>query len=788
MLITDIEGRIEYVNPKFTAVTGYSAAEVWGKKPNILKSGFHPPEFYRDLWKTISAGKEWRGEFCNKKKNGEIYWEYASISAMRDEKGQITHYVAVKEDVTERKLAVVEMEKAKEAAESANRALRKTNRELKHAMALAQELAKKADEANTAKSEFLANMSHEIRTPLNAIIGMTELVLDTTLSEEQQEYLNTVQSSSESLLNLINDILDFSKIEAGQIEIEQIRFNLVQTVEKVADIMRVRARKKHLELACFIDPEIRPWVVGDPTRIHQILLNLVGNAVKFTEHGEVTIEVRPVETSCRKQHSCLLFSVADSGVGIAKENIDKIFDKFSQEDSSITRKFGGTGLGLSISKSLVELMGGKIWVESEAGKGTKFYFTLSLPTAEPDRSQPHADLELAGDGRGVLVVDDNATSRTILQKTLAAWGFDVHLAENARRGLHLLERLKEAIQVVVLDHEMPDMDGLEAARAIRSNPVYRDLKLILLSSWGANAQEELQQLGIARAITKPVLQSRLQEILKEIIGLQPESGAEEPGPVSNTPVLPPSGRILLVDDVKENLVLAERILTRVGYDVDLAYDGHAAVEAARQVSYDLIFMDIQMPGMDGFQTTEAIRGLEEELGRERTPIIALTAHALRGYREKCLEIGMDDYLAKPIKKRLLLDMAQKWLDPRPRILVVDDSPDNRSLLLNHLAREGVYRIVSAQNGKEAVEKIDRENVSLVLMDMEMPVMSGYEASSAIRNSRYGKDLPIIALTAHQGKEEVERCLGAGCTDYLPKPVRKKQLLEVVHRYLGVRRS
>ena len=553
--------------------------------------------------------------------------------------------------------------------------LQKKNRELKVARQQLEQKARELEEASRYKSEFLANMSHEIRTPLNAIIGMTELCLETPLSSEQEEYLRVVESSSESLLAIINDILDFSKIEAGLIELEDIRFNLSDVVEQVAELLGVRAQEKRLELICYLDPALPRRVVGDPTRLQQVLLNLGGNAIKFTETGEVVIKAEATKADPKPSqsgsHVTVHFSVSDTGIGIAPEKLDKVFEKFTQEDSSTTRRFGGTGLGLSISKSLVELMGGRIWVESELGRGTTFHFELPFEESEAAAPQPRSEVtyeDLAN--ITIVVIDDNATNRTILEKTLTSWGFRCECASGGSEGLNRLRELGE-VHLVIVDHQMPEMDGVQVVRAIRKDESLRDLKVIMLSSWGGIGAAAVRELEIERSIAKPVRQSRLYDVILETLRFR--SPAESPPELSEVREVShdgPPARVLLADDNPDNLNLGQRILSKLGFAVDTATDGKEAVEAVRKQRYDVIFMDVQMPHMDGFAATERIRELEEELGYERTPIIALTAHALQGYREKCLRHGMDDYVTKPIKKKTLLQTLGRHLRMEEVVKVV----------------------------------------------------------------------------------------------------------------------
>ncbi|MFQ5824893.1 MAG: response regulator [bacterium] len=696
-------------------------------------------------------------------------------------------WISIVRDITARKRAEEEMRKAKEAAEAAHRELINANQHLKHANLLANEMAKKAEMANVAKSEFLANMSHEIRTPLNAIIGMTELALDTELTSEQRKYLKVVESSSEALLSLLNDILDFSKIEAGQLELEKIAFDLRKLVEEVIDILGMRALDKGLELICFVDPVLPRCVKADPTRLRQILVNLANNAIKFTQDGEVALKVQPSkqagQSSGNEKIISLHFMVSDTGIGISKQKQKKIFEKFSQADTSTTREFGGTGLGLSISKSLTEMMGGQMWVESEEGQGTTFHFNLNLPIGEEEKTSKSKFVYPDFKEISALVVDDNKTNRFILQKTLSAWEFQAEAVGSGLEALTLLREGKKDFDVIILDYQMPEMDGVEVARVIRNDLKFKDLKIIMLSSWGGLEAELIHELKIDKTITKPVKQSKLFDVLMEVLRYQREEaylGVERQAEDRRDRVVK---RILLVEDNLDNQNLAKKMLEKAGYRVDISDNGQMALEAAHKFQYDLILMDIQMPVMDGFEATKQIRSWEREQKRKRVPIIALTAHAIIGYREKCMEQDMDAYITKPLKKKILLETVEKWIDPRPTILVVDDSVDNRNLIKFHLKNAGSYQLVFAQNGQEAVDRYKRQTISLILMDMEMPLVDGYTATKAIRNLENGVEVPIIAMTAHQGKREVIKCLEVGCTTYLSKPIRKRKLLEFIFQYL-----
>jgi two-component system, sensor histidine kinase and response regulator len=634
IIMMDSRGIISFWNPAAENIFGYTSDEAIGKDLHSLIA----PDRYTEEYRTSFSEFQRTGhggavgttrDLFARLKNGQEIPIALSMSALWQDGAW--HAVGIVRDVTVQKQAEAALQEAKKMAEA----------------------------ANLAKSDFLSTMSHEIRTPMNAIIGMAELLAETSLTQEQARYVEVFRSAGENLLSILNDILDLSKIEAGRIDIESVAFDLDEIVGKACQVMAMRAAQKELEFACHILPDVPVELIGDPVRLRQIIVNLLGNAIKFTEQGEVLLEIRNDLYRRERDSAALLFLVRDTGIGIPADKIDTVFEKFSQADSSTTRKYGGTGLGLPISRRLVQLMGGDLSVKSEPGKGTEFSFTLSFPVQTGSTERKERDGVFNVHGMKALIIDDNETNRMVVKEMLSGWGFNVSEAEGGNTGVGMLQAALSSgspYDLVVLDNLMPDIDGISVALQISDDASLNDVPVIMLTSDPAlTISRRMTGQGIAACISKPVRRTELKEAVSKALD-RGSGGARQAGSADSG-----SGRekeplkILLVDDSEDNRLLVRSFLKQYPYTIEIGQNGLEAVERFKAGKYNIVLMDMQMPVMDGYTATKEIRAWESQSGLERTPIIALTAYALQEEIQKSMDAGCDAHLTKPVKKATLIE-------------------------------------------------------------------------------------------------------------------------------------
>jgi two-component system, sensor histidine kinase and response regulator len=632
--VTDADGRTQLANRICREFFGATFEQADSDRSRLL---IHPDDYAEYVGRFLFAVRErtpFRAEARVRRSDGEWRWIASYAEPRLSPSGEFLGHVGISPDITDRKQSEEALQRAKDAAEGANR----------------------------SKSEFLANMSHEIRTPMNGVIGLTELALDTDLTAEQRGYLEDVKNSAGSLLRILNDILDFSKVEAGKLEFEVIEFDLRQTVEEMLKVLDVRAAAKDLELACDLDPVVPSRLLGDPGRLRQILINLTGNAIKFTERGEVVIRVERWSETAEEVE--LHFSVKDTGIGIPLDKQQHVFRAFSQADSSSTRTFGGTGLGLTISSQLVEMMGGRIWLESEEGRGSTFHFTVRLGVAPARPEAPPGDNGFL-EGLPVLVVDDNDTNRSILDKMLSNRGIRTTLADSGPAALEALQHAADcgnAFKLIVLDAHMPGMDGFALTERIKADPRFGGAKIALLNSGAQRGDADCcRGLDVSACLAKPVGETELLKTMTRML----QSAARREARPDSTPrhtaqTEKPRLRLLVVEDNPVNGLVARRLLEKQNHTVRTATNGREALDVIEKENFDCVLMDLQMPVLDGFGATAAIRN-KERISGGHLPIIALTAHAIAGDLERCLAAGMDGYLTKPINAKDVFATVERVL-------------------------------------------------------------------------------------------------------------------------------
>ncbi len=759
--------------------------------PEFQPGGERSANLAKKYFETSFENNGQHFEWLHCRKDGSEFHADVVLTALETD-GQVLYLVVVR-NITPKKKAESELRIAKELSEK----------------------------SNLAKSEFLANMSHEIRTPLNGIVGMTELVMDSNLDEYQADLVSTIDNEASSLINLVNDILDLSKIEAGHFELEKNNFNVCTMLEEFVRVFSIRASLKGLDFILYIAPDIPSVIFGDHGRLRQILTNLVGNALKFTKEGEISIFAEIDEETEGK--ITILFKVADTGIGIPKEKQTRIFESFTQAESSTTKVYGGTGLGITISMQLVELMQGQLHVESSVGKGSTFWFNVEFDKVA-SVSPPVLSEDAALQDLKILIIESNDTSRMVIARYLAAYDCNIEEMAGPEEGLSALKNAivsKSPFELIIVVHNINDIDGIAFSKQVRLIDELKKTPILLIASEGRRGDAVLcKEAGIDGYLPKPIQQKSLIRSVRMMVEDDISNGRKEGKGLVTRYTTPESYksdfRILLAEDHSVSQKIVLNSLTGIGYYTELAETGQMALDMFRSNSYNLILMDMNMPVMNGLEAAKKIREVEKLRSKgqkrlkenERVTIVALTAGTIEENHKKSIKSVMDDFISKPLRKGDLLRLAEKWATvhwkrqsnieqkitlpkkdkiSKLRVLLVEDTPTNQKIMLHNLKNIGVEADL-AKNGKEGVEAYKKHTYDLIIMDIQMPVMDGYEATKIIRalenkkSSDVSRKIPIIAITANAVKGDKEKCFDAGIDDYETKPIKRLRLYEIIEKW------
>ncbi len=703
----DLDKRITSWNDAMVRVTGYSPEEAIGKECYFF--AIEPCATHCGLYSADVPKPVIQKECSILHKDGSRRIISKNVEVMKDLEGNVIGGIESFEDITERKASELKLLEFSSTMEQ-------KNAELAAALIAAQE-------ATVAKSQFLATMSHEIRTPMNGVIGMTGLLLDTELNSEQRQFADIIRKSGENLMDIINEILDFSKIEAGKLTLEEMPFDLRTTLEDTTEMLVSRTSEKGIELTCLVDSAVPIEITGDPGRLRQILLNLAGNSIKFTSKGEISIRAELV--SKNGESALVKFSVRDTGIGIPANRVNAIFEPFTQVDGSTTRKYGGTGLGLAICKELVKMMGGEIGVESQEGKGSTFWFTICFKLSGQSSVQIPSFAPISG--INIIVVDDNDTNRQLIITLLSGWGCQYATAPDGETAFAMLKEAKSEghpFRIALLDHQMPGMDGMTLAALVKKDPEISDTLLVMLTSLGSRGDAAaLKQSGFSAYLTKPIRQQQLHDCLSLIIGSENASEPGWQGPEtlitrhSLKEAKKRSARILLAEDNIVNQAVAISMLNKLGYKTDVVANGLEALEALTRIPYDLVLMDCQMPEMDGFEATAAIRDASSTVINHGVPIVAMTANAMKGDRDRCLESGMDDYLTKPVKKENLAMVLDKWLSTLVKPITTDENDRTGDISVGTTDETLVFNEAEMLERCDNIPELVTEILALAMADL-----------------------------------------------------------------------